>query len=54
MPDIAMCKNDTCIKKEECYRFKAVPNDYQNYCDFRNVCVNNEHQWFWQIETKVI
>ena len=26
MPDISMCKNDKCPSKEECYRFRAVPN----------------------------
>ena len=31
MPDIAMCKNDKCIKKNNCYRYKAKPSTYQSY-----------------------
>lgn len=32
MPDISMCKGGNCVKREECYRYTAVPNDhYQSY-----------------------
>jgi len=35
MPDIAMCQNNDCPKKDECYRFKAKPDDkWQCYGDF--------------------
>jgi len=34
MPDISMCDNNICPSKEECYRFKAIPNDYQTYTSF--------------------
>jgi len=26
MPDIAMCRNPTCEKKNECWRYMAMPN----------------------------
>lgn len=29
MADIAMCKNNQCQKRFECYRFTAVPNSYK-------------------------
>lgn len=29
MPDITMCSNKDCSKKETCYRFKAKPNEYR-------------------------
>jgi hypothetical protein len=35
MPDISMCENKDCPKKETCYRFKAVPCYGQSYGDFK-------------------
>ena len=29
MPDIAMCNNKLCSKKETCYRYMATPNPYR-------------------------
>lgn len=34
MPDISMCQNMTCPKKENCYRFTAAPGRYQSYTSF--------------------
>lgn len=35
MPDISMCDNINCKLKENCYRFKAIPNKYhQSYNNF--------------------
>lgn len=34
MPDITMCTNEECPHKEECYRFKATPSEYQSYGTF--------------------
>jgi len=31
MPDISMCDGKNCKKKEECYRFTAVPSSWQSY-----------------------
>lgn len=32
MPDISMCSNKTCPKKDTCYRFAATPDDmWQSY-----------------------
>lgn len=50
MPDITCCTGGKCPKKEECYRFRAVPSERQSYfveppwerwhrCDF-----------FWKVE----
>ena len=36
MPDIAMCKNETCKLKKECYRYMAKPSKYwQSYADIK-------------------
>ena len=29
MPDLAMCNNDKCKRKLQCYRFMAIPNRYR-------------------------
>jgi len=35
MPDITMCKNESCPLKINCYRYMAKPNpDRQTYADF--------------------
>ena len=31
MPDISMCMNHTCPHRMECYRYRAVPSEYQSY-----------------------
>ena len=32
MPDIAMCRNPTCEKKNECWQYMTIPNQpYQRY-----------------------
>ena len=34
MPDIAMCENKKCPKKDKCYRFTAEPSERQSYAKF--------------------
>ena len=29
MPDISMCSNDNCKNNNECFRFRAKPNEYR-------------------------
>lgn len=34
-PDITMCVNPECDKRDRCYRYRAIPNEeYQSYCMF--------------------
>lgn len=36
MVDISMCGNKSCCKKNECYRFMAVPDNLrQTYSDYK-------------------
>ena len=38
MPDISMCSDKECSRKEECYRFTATPNEFrQAYADFKEI-----------------
>lgn len=35
MPDISKCNNQTCVKREQCYRFTCEPSEFrQSYLDF--------------------
>lgn len=34
MPDISMCNNKLCPIKELCYRYMAIPEEYQLYAKF--------------------
>jgi len=34
MCDITLCTNKDCVKKNECYRFMAIPNEFQLYNPF--------------------
>jgi len=46
MPDIAMCKQEDCPRKMECYRYLAVPEHWQSY-----ILPNpKDCKHFWQIE----
>lgn len=38
MPDITMCVNNNCERKNECYRAMAESNNYQSYSDFAQIC----------------
>lgn len=43
MPDISMCVNEECKRKETCYRYKAKPDKYmQAYGEFKEPC---DHYW---------
>jgi hypothetical protein len=45
MPDISMCLNSTCPKKETCYRYMAEPDKGQSYSSFS--CVDGECEYYW-------
>ena len=35
MPDISMCQNEDCPKKDQCHRYTATPSPmWQSYSDF--------------------
>lgn len=54
MPDICMCDNKLCEKKEQCYRYTAPPSPFrQAYSTFvpdkDGFCF-----YFWPIEEKKV
>lgn len=34
MPDISMCLNKNCPLRMKCYRYTAIPDDWQSFCGF--------------------
>lgn len=49
MPDISMCNGTNCPSKDECYRFRAVPNEpWQSY--FMTPPIEDGRcEYFWSI-----
>ena len=49
MPDITMCLNEDCQKKDDCYRYTAKPTPYmQSYADFGRSEVDlQDCKMFW-------
>ena len=50
MPDISMCKSQTCPLKENCYRYTAKPGFWQSYAEFEYVELPDgkvECDYFW-------
>tara|TARA_R110000737_G_C14624761_1_gene494607 strand:- start:34167 stop:34343 length:177 start_codon:yes stop_codon:yes gene_type:complete len=47
MPDISMCANQFCPRKEDCYRFTATPSPHrQSYAVFKPDADGDcEHYW---------
>ena len=54
MPDIAMCKNETCPLKKSCYRFLAIPFEpAQCYAEFEYKDGKCESYWRVRVGHKV-
>lgn len=54
MPDIAMCMDMTCAQKEQCYRYKAAPNEYRQtyFAGSPRPDDGSECEYFWQMENE--
>ena len=50
MPDLVMCTNKKCHRKNECYRHSAVPNVIQYYDSFKKIKNFDECPFFIEIE----
>jgi hypothetical protein len=48
MNDITKCYNETCNKKEECYRYVVLSDIYQSYAKFE-LDVNGNCEFFIDI-----
>lgn len=50
MPDIAMCENEKCPLKQDCFRYTATPSEHrQSYADFEPTVKDGKVlcDWFW-------
>lgn len=57
MPDVSMCFGIGCPLKENCYRYKANPDEYQSYFAEPpyNITESDEQpscDYFWEIKYK--
>lgn len=50
MTDITMCKGDDCPKKETCYRYMAIPNEYRQAYFMTIPYHNDDCNHFYPIE----
>lgn len=51
MPDIAMCMGVKCPIRENCYRYKAVPNFRQTY--FEKAPIKNcDCDYYWPLKSE--
>lgn len=52
MSDITICVNGTCLARNECYRYRAIPDYYQSRAFFD--CGNKKHKYFMEIEGRQV
>ena len=54
MPDITMCRNQTCQSKMTCYRFMAIPDDeFQAYARFSPIGLCDRCISYWPMDKDV-
>ena len=50
MPDITMCQNQSCGKKDQCYLYRAIPSQYrQSYFNGNPNKEDGSCEYFCQI-----
>ena len=47
MPDITMCKDEQCPKKEQCHRFTAKPDEYAQSYFMQTPRKGKECVYYW-------
>jgi hypothetical protein len=55
MPDLSMCNNSNCTKYSDCYRAMCIPDTWQSYIEFKNICSeSNNYKYHYEIGDKPI
>jgi hypothetical protein len=55
IPDLSMCNNSKCEKFRECYRAMCIPDSWQSYAEFKNICGEwNDYKYHYPIGDKPI
>lgn len=52
MADITMCSDETCKKRERCYRFTAKANEYMQSMFVYTPRKGKDCEYFWDNEDK--
>lgn len=60
MPDITQCCNRDCPLRDKCYRYRAIPDDYQSFAffepEYRFIKRTNskvpECSYFWELDVR--
>ena len=52
MPDISMCINTKCPVRKMCYRYRAIPDEYQSYAGFTFNVETASCEEFWYCDRK--
>ena len=52
MPDITMCVNTKCPVRQICYRYRAIPDEYQSYANFKFGFEGAFCEDFWYCDRK--
>lgn len=47
MPDISMCENKKCPLRSMCYRFRAIPDEWQSFSAFEYK--DGKCDFFWDL-----
>lgn len=51
MPDISMCMGNNCPKKDNCYRFTAIPSEFmQSYFTIPPIKKDGECDYYWPLK----
>lgn len=56
MPDITMCINSNCPVREWCYRYRAIPDQWQSFCcyeprSYRHIStITDQCDYAWSIK----
>jgi len=50
MSDISMCENQSCLRKEGCYRFTATPSRYRQSYGYFQPDADGDCEGYWDNE----
>jgi len=47
MADITMCMGNNCNKKKKCYRYTAIPDQWQSWSSYDEIKKAGHCEYFW-------
>ena len=52
MADITMCRDEDCPKKDTCYRFTAIANEWRQAYFMKSPRDKDKCNHYWQVKSK--